>query len=184
LSFLLEYPEEIQEKEGIYFWNYYPVFDALHSDYIEIRKVLEKYSRTNISLSEVAEQFKYRVEVGECAFPNNSRLFGLSEEKEEKFVNFLKSNQNNITLFHDFFKDACLRRPFYVGKALNLRNRLKQHFQGRSEILQILFEKKVSYNDIWIGLQETNFDFEESISNIFEEIIQRITKPGLTQRPG
>jgi len=184
LSFLLNYIEEIREAEGIYYWVYYPNFDPDSILIEDLKTLLHKYTQTNLSLSEVSEQFKFKVEVCESAFPSNNRIFGLSSEKEDKLVLYLQSGISNTRTFHNFFQDACLRRPFYIGKALKLRSRLKQHMSGRSDILKTLSEKKVNFNDIWIGTQEVSLNTEESISNIFEEILQRIIKPGLTQRPG
>ena len=184
LPFLLDYPEDISEKEGIYYWVHYPDFNPDTFLFEEIRIILERYSKTNISLSETSEQFKFKVEVGESSFPSNNRLFGLSQEKEGNLILFLKTDKKNVKIFRDFFKDACLRRPFYVGKAINLRNRLKQHFTGKSDLIKILSDKSIKLNNIWIGYQEITLTSEENLSNVFEEILQRIVKPGLTQRPG
>ncbi|MBK8394596.1 MAG: GIY-YIG nuclease family protein [Leptospiraceae bacterium] len=77
-------------------------------------------------------------------------------------------------------------RPFYIGKAKNIRKRLANHFsQVASSILTELDKQEISYHDIYIGYRQIERVSEnEKLNGIFEEIAQRMLKPGLTIRPG
>jgi len=80
-------------------------------------------------------------------------------------------------------------RPFYVGKADNLQARIKDHSTGNSRILSHIRAQEINNEEVWVGFYELNHlsdldNTSENINDVFEEIFQRIVKPGLTQRPG
>jgi hypothetical protein len=180
-----DYRQEVSNKEGLYSWVFWPPLDSTNS-IEEILKSLFHYQKVNLSYSEKTVKFKFSIEVNESSFPDTNNLFGLSKDKADKLTNYLVV-QKNKEKFCDFFKDLCFSRPFYIGKATSVRKRLLQHITetNSSTIRRTLREQNINSNQIWIGTKELTLSGnDEGLSNIFEEILQRTIKPGLTKRPG
>lgn len=183
LSYLINYTENIPEVSGVYYWVYWPEYDIEKISYENAIKILEDYSLGTLSFPECFSKFKYKVEVSELGFPDNNNILGLSDSKSKLLLEHLKSDES-LKYFLKIFKETCFLKPFYIGKAKNLRNRLKQHFNGYSEIIRQIDNSKISYNNIWVGYKIVEDNLNEEVSTIIEEIVQRIVKPGLTKRPG
>lgn len=183
LAFLEAYQEDIPCTNGIYTWVFYPNLDPQFDDYQKYIEKLNIFTKIDIFLKEKYQKFKFTVEVYESGFPKNGNLFGLSNKKDDVFKTFLLEQKNRVN-FELFFKLICFSRPFYIGKALNLRSRICQHINSSSGIRHVLEDLEIESKYIWIGYQEMNITNEQDISNIIEEISQRILKPTLTVRPG
>lgn len=187
LEYYQQYSIDIPEANGIYFWVYWPFKDSnsKENNYKKLLEKIEKYSKTNLNLPVNRNlSYKYSVEVKELMFKNDT-IFGLSPEKKDILLDYLKKSSNNEEHFLKYFKKIAFKKPFYIGKATNLRLRLEQHFNKKTEILNNLEELDIDFSEILIGY-ETLVQEEGvvGIDSVFEEITQRIIKPGLTKRVG
>jgi len=110
-------------------------------------------------------------------------MFGLNDSSNKELEDYFL-NRSNIAFFSSFFKEICFIKPFYLGKADNLRTRLSQHFKGKSVIIPQIITKGISEKDVWVGYKEINKPGPGAkINTIFEEIYSRRVKPGLTIKP-
>lgn len=191
LAFLQKYFDDatdgIPRQSGIYYWVYYPEFNPLTITVPTLRTLLENFTSKSLKYKEdLKGRYKYLVEVIEQGFSENGDFMGLTPSKTTDMINFLSASPGNIGIFHTFFVEVCFSRPFYVGKANNLRDRLaNKHFKRYdSEILNEIDKQTISYNDIWVGWKEIpSLATGEQINVIFEEILSRTVKPGLTKKP-
>ncbi len=74
-------------------------------------------------------------------------------------------------------------QPLYVGKANNLQNRIMEHFERKTPVLERIQEAKVPIEDIYIK-DSTPIVDEAPITDTIEYILQNITNPPLTKRYG
>ena len=191
LSWLQKYYDDplngIPSASGIYYWVYYPEFDPNAITDSDLLKLLGEYSAKSLKhTEELKGTYKYVAEIKEQGFRDSGHLFGLSPSKSRLLTDFLSLNVSNKMLFNRFFVEVCFSRPFYVGKANDLRDRLaNNHFKRRSStILQSIDDEKIGYSDIWVGTKEIpTLSTGEHLNNIFEEILSRTVKPGLTKKP-
>ena len=175
---------------GIYKWVYWPNLENFISNEDDYWKMLQVFSSKRIADFSRFSDFKFEITVIESSFKSlcdeDIVPFGISENKSKKLRDYIKSEENRRK-FNDFLKSAIFSRPFYVGKADDLHKRLKDHSSGRSKILSQIRSQGINNEDIWVGYFELNVFNEKNdkqINDVFEEIFQRIVKPGLTQRPG
>lgn len=186
LFYLKEYPDRIPDKPGNYFWYYYPNnLETSRLEKEELRKFFEEFSTKKLYHLIPFENPKFKISFQEHDFAKDKPL-GLNSEKFELLIEFLTDKKSNYEYFVKFFKEICFSRPFYIGKAIKLRKRLKQHFemQGGSEILEIIDKNKINYSDIYVEVDLLDFDYHEDISDIFEIIWQSKLKPGLVKKFG
>jgi hypothetical protein len=191
LAYLMDqdFINEIPSSPGNYFWVHYPNI-PLNTSLNQIKNILNEYSKIdlNIPVEGIAAQ-KYYYKIGELGFFNlngANTIFGLNKGKEDLFIEYL-SDTKNIAYFIDFFKDLCFKRPFYIGKAKDIKSRIIDHIEGRgnSPIKNTLNELKVNKNHIWIGFDLISpVNMDDTILYIFEEIAQKKLKPGLTKKFG
>ena len=178
----------IPKKSGLYYWYYYKNLYRFVEDSSGFWKILEEYYSKNIpNISSSFHNFKISVTASESFFEDKrreQRLFGLSEKKLELFKDFILENVNNRIYFNNYLKYIMFQKPFYVGKADNLRSRLNQHINGKTKLLKLFEENNFEEDSIWIGYIELQDTFKEEVNSVFEEITQRILKPGLVERPG
>jgi hypothetical protein len=176
----------IPTTSGIYFWVYWPDFDSTKISVPDLEKKLIEYSIKNLQFPEkLIGRYKFVAEIKEQKFDKHSSpLFGLSPSQRNKLINYLKSNRSNIISFHSFFKEICFTRPFYVGKANNLRSRLNSyHFKGTTEVVPEILKQRIPETQIWVGYKEIPMNANDEMNRVFEEIISRNIKPGLTKKP-
>ena len=186
LEFFMQFHNEIPGKSGIYSWVFWP-FKESHikeNNFNNLVRKIEYFSAININYSEsTSTGYKFEVSVKEQGFGNN--FLGLSDKKKLILKSYLERCEENRRDFLEFLKLVAISRPLYVGKADNLNQRLRQHFDGNnSDILSFLREQKINFSDVLICFEILDKQFEESINSVYEEITQRIIKPGLTKRPG
>jgi hypothetical protein len=188
LSFWEQYYDDpidgIPTVSGIYYWVYWPEINASVASEITIKTVVDEYVSKSLLFSEEAKgKYKFHAVIKEQGYPENGELFGLSPSKSAKLYNYLRTPTHR-QLFIDFFKELCMSRPFYVGKASNLRSRLaSQHFKSTTEVIPEIDSLKISHTDIWVGYKVIPDPGSDDISTIFEEIFSRKIKPGLTKKP-
>ena len=191
LAYLMDqdFIDVIPESPGNYYWVHYPHI-ITNTPLNELKNILEEYSKVDLNIPEegIAGQ-KYYYKIGELGLSNNkgsSTIFGLSKGKEDVFIEYL-TDSNNLSYFINFFKELCFKRPFYIGKAKDIKSRIIDHIEGRgnSPIKATINTLGVNKNHIWVGYEIiSSLTMDESILNIFEEITQKKLKPGLTKRFG
>ena len=162
--------KKIPNQEGIYSWVVWQKFNPKSITIDELKKILRKYTTIDLNLSENFESYKFLVSVKENSFKDRETFFGL--------------NKSSRILLSNFLKEIYFSRPFYIGKAINLKSRLKNHLNDNSKILELIRDSEISFNNIWVGYKKTFTTNDSEISSILEEIMQRIIKPGLTEKPG
>ena len=169
---------------GIYQWVYWPEFDEMTITQAQLVALLKDYSKQNFYIEEeFLGTFKFQAKIWEQGFRENNNMFGLSDKSNKELEDYF-AIRANISFFSAFFKEICFIKPFYLGKADNLRLRLSQHFSGRSIIIPQIIAKAITEKDIWVGYKEINRPAPGSkINTIFEEIYSRRVKPGLTIKP-
>lgn len=186
LEFYKQFFSEISEKSGVYYWVFWPFKDYYLEDEnfeIFIEKI-KYFSSVNMNLPERTNVgYKFSIEVRERAL--DCEILGLNSNKSKILIKYLNDSKISRELFLIYLKRIIFSKPFYIGKANNLRNRLQQHFEQRnSDILNHLKEFNINHTDVLIRYEIIESNLEENINTIFEEIAQRILKPGLTKRPG
>lgn len=176
----------IPPKYGIYQWVYWPAFDPNLISTNDLVNILIDYSAKNFHIEEeIKGKFKFHAKIWEQGYRDNQNMFGLNDTKHAQLVAYL-GNRANIITFSDFFKEICFVRPFYLGKANNLRTRLKQHFAGAggSHVMGDLLARGVPEHHVYVGYRELpHTPVANAINNIFEEIYSRRIKPGLSIKP-
>ena len=186
LDFYIQFYNDIPSKPGVYSWSFWPFreFHVNDSNFDELVRIVKKFGEINLNQPENANTgYKFSVSVVEQGLNNN--MLGLSEKKFELLIRYLQRSENNRKYFLDFFKKIILNKPFYVGKADNLNERLRQHFnRNNSDLLNQLENRKINFSDILINFEVIEEHLESNINSVFEEITQRILKPALTKRPG
>ncbi len=189
LSYLKQYYSDpvngIPEDSGVYYWVYWPDFNPNTISLQKLEDKLKEYSKKNLQFPEILKgKYKFIAEIKEQRFDKNEApILGLSQGKKQKLLDHF-STRKNIVDFHFFFKEICFARPFYIGKANNLRKRLvHSHFKSKSDILPELMGQKINDSDIWIGYKLIPIQINSQMNVIFEEILSRNLKPGLTKKP-
>ncbi|WP_461116886.1 hypothetical protein [Spirosoma jeollabukense] len=174
----------IPSSYGIYQWVYWPDFDANLIKTKDLIDILKEYSLKNFYIEEeIRGLYKFHAKIWEQGFRDNNNMFGLSDKKNSELETHLLS-RSNIISFNDFFKEICFVRPFYLGKANNLRSRLSQHFTAKTNVIPEIIKSGIPEQHIWVGYKEVKYNpTERAINNIFEEIYSRRVKPGLTIKP-
>jgi len=173
---------------GIYSWVYWPDFASTTILPAALISHLIDYTSKNFYIEEeLVGLYKFEGKIWEQGYKLNGNLFGLSDDKNIALSTFL-TDRANINYFHSFFKELCFARPFYVGKANNLRQRLSIHFKGaKSHILPEINKKGIPENHIWVGYKEIQYSsgspLPKNLNTIFEEILSRRVKPGLSIKP-
>ena len=187
-----DFINKIPDRPGNYFWVHY-VNIPENCSLSDVRKFLSEYSKVDFNIPEEGGGAKFYYKIGEMGFAykigemglvQSNTIFSLSKGKEEVLLEHL-TNPSYLNEFIQFFKELCFKRPFYIGKAIDLRSRIKDHIKGRgnSPIKKAIEEANVDKNHIWIGYQEIS-QIDETILNIYEEITQKKLKPGLTKKFG
>lgn len=174
----------IPKESGIYYWVYWPNISK-NINATDLEKKLLEYSKVNLLFSETIKgRYKYSAVISEQSYRDNGNIFGLSDTKKNRLLEYFRKDQKNIHFFIDFFERVCFSRPFYIGKANNLRTRLvSQHFKGTTEVMGQITNSGISRTEIYVGYELVNDTASERVNDIFEEIFSRKVKPGLTKKP-
>lgn len=175
----------IPESSGIYYWVYFPDFDYVTASPDSLKKLINEFMEKSLFFEEeIKGSYKFEGIIKEQGFRKNGEIFGLSATKSLLLYDYFNDAANR-EFFYIFFKELCFARPFYVGKANNLRTRLaKQHFKGiSSHIMSEIRKNAINGYDIWVGYKIIPDRGRSNINVIFEEIFSRVIKPGLTKKP-
>ncbi len=187
LDYYRQFPSDIPDKSGIYFWVYWPFKerDTDNSNWDKFESHLKMFSSVDFNIPETSNTgYKFNVTVVERGLSGKG-LLGLSDHKLSVLISHLSKGVKEREHFINYLRILAFNRPFYIGKANSLRARLIQHFEQRnSDIIDNLNSLGVSSKDILIGFEILTNTDEIPINLIYEEIAQRIIKPGLTKRPG
>ena len=189
LEFLRQYPNEIPEKEGNYYWVYCP-WNCLDYSYEELMERLEKFSNIELSFSEEFKSRRTRIEVNQITFKDYDKgtLLNIGLKDEAILKEYLEFSAKNRLFFIKFLRHLCFLKPFYIGKADDLQKRLKQHFSGSgsSPIMKRVRENDINFDEIFIGFQDLEISEGENLKmlNIYEEITQKLLRPSLTKYYG
>jgi len=169
---------------GIYQWVYWPEFDENTITLGQLVDLIKNYSKHNFYIEEeFLGTFKFQAKIWEQGFRDNDNMFGLSDKNHKELEAYL-SERTNIQFFSTFFQEICFIKPFYLGKADNLRSRLLQHFDSKSNVVPQIIAKAIPEKDIWVGYKPISKPAPGSkINTIFEEIYARRVKPGLSIKP-
>ncbi|WP_158858673.1 GIY-YIG nuclease family protein [Lunatibacter salilacus] len=188
LSYLEQFYKDpfdgIPEESGIYFWVYWPEYDPQMINPNDLIDKLAEFSCKSLqSPEEILGRYKFKVKVEEQRFGKKSNPFGISDKQKIKLLKYLM-DPLNVNPFFDFFKEICFARPFYIGKAINLRNRLaNQHFNSKTRIIPEIDAQNILHSEIWVGYKKIPSHGGDEISTLMEEILSRNIKPGLTIKP-
>lgn len=173
----------IPKDYGIYSWVYWPKFDENTISPNDLIDLIIEYSKNAFYIEEkFTGLYKFEGKIWEQGYRDNGNMFGLSDSKHNTLKSFF-TNRNDIIVFSEFFKELCFAKPFYVGKANNLRQRLSKHFGGKSNVLPSITIKGIMPKDIWVGYKKINAPAKSELNTIFEEIYTRKVKPGLSIKP-
>jgi len=177
---------EIPERSGnYYFFHYVNIPPTYNID--QIWKKLIEFSQVDFENYEEGVGQKFFYKIGELSFRqyNLNSVLGLSERRQALLYDYLSKDPKNITNFLLFFRDLCFTRPFYIGKAIKLRSRIRSHIEGygSSRILNEIETRSIIKDNIWIAFEEIQVQ-EDDILNIFEEISQKFLKPSITDKFG
>jgi hypothetical protein len=183
LSYLNLYQDDLPKEGGMYFWVHWVDFDVDKITDFKLKDLLLAYTEQKIPfMEEMKGTYKFSVSVTEQWYLKNGNIFGLSDSKEKELLDFLK-DLNNRKKFYQLFKEICFARPFYIGKADDLRIRLNQHLKRRSNILDTIDNHVIKHANIYIGYKIIESPKDLKLNVIFEEIFNRTVKPGLTKKP-
>jgi len=184
LSYLIDNNglNDLPEVEGIYNWVYWINFEPQNITTDELIQVLEKLSAQNLVIPSNFKNYKYEVNVTDRKFGENN-LFGLSNDKKEILLEFIKSEKGKKDI-HWLLMNIYFSKPFYVGKANNIKQRIYSHCRSSSKISSYLEESNIYQKNIWVGIRKTPLESNKDINVVFEEIMQKIIKPGLTEKAG
>jgi hypothetical protein len=189
LSFLQQYYDDPQDgipaNSGIYYWVHFPDFDPITTTADQLKDIINEFASKTLYFEEkITGNYKFEATIKEQGYPENGQMFGLSKAKSIKLHSYFQ-NQVNREFFKKFFIDVCFSRPFYIGKAKNLKTRLvTQHFKRRSsDILDGIDKHVIPGTDIWIGYKEIEDLNNDDLNVIFEEIFSRRIKPAFTKKP-
>ena len=188
LEYWQSFQDEIPNDPGNYYWVYSP-WKKKSDDYEVLVKRIQKFSSVVLSFEEIFKSQKTLIKVNEISFNdyNESNFLGLGDKAKNSLNNFLLKSPKNRAYFCNFMHELALYRPFYIGKADDLKRRIKQHIggHGSSPIMERIRKSEIPFDEIYIGYEEMPlFDNSADILNVFEELTQRLLRPQLTKKFG
>jgi len=175
--------KKIPTQEGVYAWVYWREFEPGIVSKDDLYEILQSYSNVDLEIPTLFKNFKYEVKINERKFKSESNPFGISNDKNEALKTYLKSNTGYQAIY-DLLKSVYFSKPFYVGKADNLQTRITEHCRANSKIMQALDKNEIQPKYVWVGYKKSIKVNNAVINRVFEEVIQKVLKPGLTQNAG
>jgi len=190
----------IAEKSGIY--AFYPNLPKLENATSE--DVLSILMRTHHPVYEPSARGRGFGLYDEYELKFKSRNFNefSSREKLKKSLDILLQDSgfsSSVSLLTDF--SILFAQPMYVGAASNLKRRLKQHFEGKSDLKEMFSKGSISKDGGDNHIEQSIFDtkilifylqqFEELADEsikppeqVLEELAQRLYRPPFVRRIG
>lgn len=178
---------KIPTFSGVYIWRYWPDIPSLESE-----GLIDFLSKLQKNFPQQLEELKNsRVDVTIKRTPfgtgEDGRFLGISNEKKiNNILGLLNEDSNKRQAFaHTLEVLISSFPPIYIGKADNLRSRLSDHFEGKSDVLPRIQSAEIPVNDIYISFIKDELTVEDKeITTSLEEILQRLTNPAYTKRYG
>lgn len=179
---------KIPSCSGIYIWRYWPTVRGLEFD--DLISLFEKVQKEFPRQSELLRNSRIEAKILRTPFGSDSqdRVMG-KNQGHDKILNLLssikESRENRVAIANLIECLLAQAAPIYIGKADNLKNRLVQHFEGKTDFSQRLRKTSISVEDIYISYIKDEISIlDESITTTLEEILQRVTNPPLVSRYG
>lgn len=188
LSVLRRAPEKIPKEAGVYIWRYWPSLESLDKGSIldSIYEIQNNFPRSKESLKNSRVQISVeRTPFGDLDEKN--KFFGIKDSgKKQGFLNILDGDDDvKQNFIHTMEVVLSASPPVYIGKAMNLRKRLVDHFDSKTEVLAQINKAGIPLSDIYISYYIDDISTTEDIvTAAIEEMLQRITNPPLTKRYG
>jgi hypothetical protein len=191
--------EELPETNSIYYWHFSP-FRAHFSNGLKEISDYKNFDDIFLELKKI-EKFRldpwimsnhiFKVTVDTPDLEKDEKTFlGLSHQKIDALRDYLDESETNRKFFIRFIDEILFNVPFYIGKADNLKIRIKQHIKGQTQILDFLKDLNKNFGIgeecIYVGYQEINTGVVEDpdLITAFEAIAQRILRGQLVKRIG
>lgn len=181
--------DKIPETSGVYIWRYWPSLHGLKSE--DFIAMLQTWESSQPQFSESLGNSRTVVSITRFPFgvlQSNTFLgMSLENEKVKNFLEALKGSEKTRELLaHTLECVISTAPPLYVGKADNLRKRLKDHFAGRSDVLGMIESANLCKDDVFISYiaDPVSEITESSITTMLEEVVQRLGNPPFTKRIG
>lgn len=111
----------------------------------------------------------------------------LSDLKFERLRNLANSSSFRSQLAELIEHATQIQSPLYVGKALDLQARTKQHLHPGSDLAVRLRAAGIEIGECTLAyavLEGPSDDFSTDSLTLIEEILTRVCRPGFVLRPG
>lgn len=191
LKHLMRAKGQIPTHPGVYIWRYWPSMpDVDEAD--SFVDTIEKWGADIPSFSEETENARLSVSITRKPLGNVCKVesfLGIKRNSSKgkkilKIVNESKSAREQLASILECV--IANFQPLYVGKADNLQDRLIEHFDRKTPVLDRIKEANVPVDDIYISFIEDTVAVtgKDSITDTIEYILQNITNPPLTKRYG
>jgi hypothetical protein len=116
---------------------------------------------------------------------DEKKILGIkNEKKQKKILNLLDKDEDTKQAFAhtlELIISSC--PPIYIGKANNIRSRLINHFENKTDLVNTIESAGIDKNHIYISYIEDYFN-DDDVTTVIEEIHQRLTNPAYTKRYG
>tara|TARA_R110002072_G_scaffold211501_5_gene369091 strand:- start:849 stop:1481 length:633 start_codon:yes stop_codon:yes gene_type:complete len=186
-SVLRRSTNKIPAKSGIYVWRYWPTIPSLEADkLLDVVERLQQYYPSQIDFL-MNSRVEITIERTPFGKPNEENFLGIKNRKKiENIKQLLDKNEKVRQVFaHTLEMLVSSSPPIYVGKADNLRNRLCDHFDNKTELLGKIENADLPKDDIYISYILDELTEEDcEVTTSIEEILQRLTNPTYTKRYG
>jgi hypothetical protein len=180
---------KIPEAAGIYFWRYWPTLPDTSTE--ELLGLWERWRANQPWREEVVRNARLSVTIGRTPFGKSSEASVLGFEghssKATALLEAAHSTPEVRTLLSRAFECVLVSAPpLYIGKADNLRKRLSDHFDGKTDVTRAIQKHGIELEDVYISFIEdpVSAHTNDSITTALEEVIQRLTNPPFTKRYG
>jgi hypothetical protein len=180
--------DALPEESGVYIWRYWPSLSDVSYD--GIISAIQEYQRGfPVSLEKISGKWS-RVDLRRNYYkPNIEEDFLGIPAKSKKYDKLMEalsaSPESRMALLHAVEIIFMSAPPLYVGKAENIRKRLKEHFERRTGFSKRLDDAGINLKYIYVSyfLDEVSCEGREFSSSL-EEILQRVSHPPLVKRFG
>jgi len=178
---------KIPTFSGVYMWRYWPDIPSLDS--VRLLDFLRELQNNFPRQLEELRNSRVDVTIKRTPFGTgeDGRLLGIKNEKKiNNILGLLDEDSNTRQAFaHTLEVLISSFPPIYIGKAENLRSRLSDHFDGKSDVLSRIQDAGIPVDDIYISFIQDELTVEDKeITTSIEEILQRLTNPAHTKRYG
>jgi len=179
----------LEDKPAIYAWYRSLRFSDVVADKERFVKRIEEYLNSKLS-DQFIGKLGYLYELSVQESPGN-----LSKKKIQLLFELSEDYQAREIIAHILDSVTFLQAPLYVGKAINLKERISEHVNGISNLINRLDNANISLQKCvlrykYIGLDELEYlnsktkDSTDSIIILIEDLLTRMSPAGFVRRPG